>query len=480
VGSQSFSGLAIGANGNFYASSGTTLYQINPATGAVTSAATGGPTRVGDLASCATPEPSLSATKDVSPSGTVYPGAVLTYTIEVTNSGPIAASGSTLIDAIPTNTTYVAGSTALNGSSVADVSGFFPYATAREVHSPGAFTGVIAAGATATVTFQVTVNTPFPTNVTEVANQGFVDGNGVPQTPTDWPVTPTPDDPVITPVIDPALLLEKSAAVTDVDEDGVTGLDDEILFTFVVTNTGTATVSALAISDPLLAGLGITITCTPTAIAPTEQATCVADDPYIVTQADVTAMKVENVATANGTDPLGNPVESNPDSTETPIALFRIPLQILKVGENVDGVVAPMAGSAFAILEDVAGEPGLPIALTINPISTGLIEIEAIESGTYWLTELVAPEGFSLLANPVQFTINPDRTVSITGNGGGAVTADGQLITVHDVPALVMPGTGGSGTTPYLIVGLLLLLAAGGLSLAQRHRSPRYSPPGGP
>mgnify|MGYP002040102045 FL=1 len=66
----------------------------------------------------------------------------------------------------------------------------------------------------------------------------------------------------------------------------------------------------------------------------------------------------------------------------------------------------------------------------------------------YWLSELTAPDGFSLLAAPVKFTINPDRTVSITASGDAAVTATGQIITVRDVPAMSLPTTGGTGALP--------------------------------
>jgi LPXTG-motif cell wall-anchored protein len=123
------------------------------------------------------------------------------------------------------------------------------------------------------------------------------------------------------------------------------------------------------------------------------------------------------------------------------------------------------------VLEDLAGEPGTAIAVTWVDVDTGLFQIDAIPAGVYWLSELTAPDGFSLLAQPVQFTINPDRTVSISGNGGGAVTADGQLITVRDVPAFVMPETGGTGTAPYLIGGALLVMTAAGLAIYARRRT---------
>lgn len=274
-------------------------------------------------------------------------------------------------------------------------------------------------------------------------------------------------------VCDKSLALVKSAAVVDVDGDGVTGLGDHILYSFDVTNTGDVTMTDIAITDDLLSAQvpPITVTCAPTTIAPTEVAHCTADAPYVVTQADVEATEVVNTATADGTPPTGPPVTSNPDSTITPIEEFRISLQIEKIGEDVDGDWIRMDGSTWEVLEDDNGQPGTSVAVTILDVSTGLFQIDSIQAGTYWLSETSAPDGFSLLAQPVQFTINPDRTVTITANGGdGAVTASDQLITVRDVPALVMPEAGGTGSSPFLIGGILLVLGAAGLALFVRRR----------
>jgi uncharacterized repeat protein (TIGR01451 family) len=128
----------------------------------------------------------LSAMKSVSPTGLVAAGSTLTYTISVTNTGAsVAATGMTLTDAIPANTTYIAGSTTLNGAAIADNAGpTMPYSTAREIHSPGEPNGTINPGETATVTFQVTVNNPVPAGVTSVSNFATYAGTNIPSTNT--------------------------------------------------------------------------------------------------------------------------------------------------------------------------------------------------------------------------------------------------------------------------------------------------------
>ncbi len=59
-------------------------------------------------------------------------GETLRYTITVKNIGNADAVNVVLRDAVPANTTYVAGSTTLNGAPVADVAGL---SAARERHA---------------------------------------------------------------------------------------------------------------------------------------------------------------------------------------------------------------------------------------------------------------------------------------------------------------------------------------------------------
>lgn len=89
------------------------------------------------------------------------PGATVEYTITVQNNG-LVTSGASLLEAIPANTTYVAGSTTLNGAPVSDVGGVMPYVSGGAINSPSAAAGVINPGSTAAeiavVTFRVTIN----------------------------------------------------------------------------------------------------------------------------------------------------------------------------------------------------------------------------------------------------------------------------------------------------------------------------------
>jgi len=57
-------------------------------------------------------QPLLTLSKTNSPSGTVGPTDVITYTLTLRNEGTGPANGVTVTDAVPANTTYVAASCA--------------------------------------------------------------------------------------------------------------------------------------------------------------------------------------------------------------------------------------------------------------------------------------------------------------------------------------------------------------------------------
>jgi uncharacterized repeat protein (TIGR01451 family) len=84
------------------------------------------------------------------------PGALVRYTLTVTNSGSVTATSVVLTDAIPTNTTYVAGSITFNGAARTDASDGDNASFAGNTVTVNI--GSVANGATATVTFDVTVN----------------------------------------------------------------------------------------------------------------------------------------------------------------------------------------------------------------------------------------------------------------------------------------------------------------------------------
>jgi uncharacterized repeat protein (TIGR01451 family) len=167
------------------------------------------------------------------------------------------------------------------------------------------------------------------------------------------------------------------------------------------------------------------------------------------------------------------PTENHPYTctvTNTPAPAVTI--RVAKVGESADGEVVRMAGSGFELLADDDGRAGDVLA---DPAAveteTGLFELADLPPGTYWLRETVAPEGFALLAQPVRFTVDADGVVSLTDpESNPQVTADGDLITVHDVPRYSLPEAGGAGPWALTVAGGLLLAAAATLTTVRARR----------
>jgi uncharacterized repeat protein (TIGR01451 family) len=143
--------------------------------------------------------PQITATKTVSPTITGL-GGLLTYTVSLNNSGQDAAIGSTFTDATPAGTVFVPGSIRVNGAVVTDATGddTAEFAGGRVVARLGTGAtatagGSLATGASATVSFQVTVATsglPLGTTVDNTADIAFnAATTGVASTVTTAPAT---------------------------------------------------------------------------------------------------------------------------------------------------------------------------------------------------------------------------------------------------------------------------------------------------
>ena len=122
---------------------------------------------------------------DSGTAGIVDPGDVLRYTIVINNFGAIPATGVTLTDTVPADTTYEADSLRLNGASIGPDGGVLPLIAGLAVQSPdNAGAGIVSAGASAVITFEARVNAGVPTG-TVISNQGSVNSSELPPELTD-------------------------------------------------------------------------------------------------------------------------------------------------------------------------------------------------------------------------------------------------------------------------------------------------------
>jgi uncharacterized repeat protein (TIGR01451 family) len=159
---------------------------------------------------------------DAGSPGIVDPGDVLRYTISVYNSGAVPATGVTLSDGVPANTTYVADSLNLNGLPVGQPDGgVSPLVAGIAVSSsdltpplPGGGGGTLSPRANATVEFDLRVNVGVPGG-TLITNQAIVGSSELPDLLTDGDGNPaTGPEPTVVVVGDgQRLSITKQVAV---------------------------------------------------------------------------------------------------------------------------------------------------------------------------------------------------------------------------------------------------------------------------
>ncbi|UVJ38776.1 SpaA isopeptide-forming pilin-related protein [Arthrobacter sp. CJ23] len=452
-GNTFYNGLAFDTNGTLYATTNdgtnSSLYTVNKDTGTTTlvttfSSATHG--NAADLTSCALPKPQLVASKTVSPPGPVTVGTTLTYTVAVKNIGSLSATGATFQDSMPVGSAYVPGSTKLNGTAVADSSGAMPYTTAQPVNGgTTSFKGVIPAGDTATITFQVVVN-PSALATGEVRNQGTVVFVGSPPILTDDPTKPGGTDPTVTPIATPNLVASKS-----VDPAAGTLVKSGQVLTYTLTfdnTTGTAP-AAVSYTDWLGEALDASTFVAGSITTTTTGGTPLLGTPLVVTNnsgavppslsiTGTVAAGAKSVVTyqvkVNNPGSLGNASVENyltPSTTTTPPTTCPAgsttctvnPVGVWTLGKTA----SPASGTSI--------NPADPSASRVITYS-----VTATNSTANPITGVILTDDLSQVLNNATFTAG---SAKLTINGGTPTAvpdpgADLKLVT----PSFVLPGNG--------------------------------------
>ena len=114
-------------------------------------------------------------------------------------------------------------------------------------------------------------------------------------------------------------LAMQAGSPVDVNANRVTDRGDTIFYSFTVRNVGGVSLSKIALTDRRLSG----VTCADTSLDPGQTATCLADEDYVITQADMDEGSVVNQATATGEQPDGDSVRSAAATETTPVRVVR-------------------------------------------------------------------------------------------------------------------------------------------------------------
>lgn len=129
-----------------------------------------------------------------------------------------------------------------------------------------------------------------------------------------------------------------------------------------------------------------------------------------------------------------------------------------------------------ATAEEIETPGELKITDTIVTVNTGMVNIDGLGEGDYWLKETKAPSGFNKPEDP--FKINIDATFGADGTlQTSTVTVDTTPNTTNDHTVKIenrqgtlLPGTGGMGTVAFTIVGIAVV-AGGAVWLTKRNRT---------
>jgi hypothetical protein len=261
----------------------------------------------------------------------------------------------------------------------------------------------------------ITVVNPDPNLDSAPANENVVQFN--------WEYIGAGDPPYGQPIETDCIALACGAEITLVKSASVGGtgaVDDQIEYTFTVTNTGNVTVSGLSIDDAFLSLMDLAVT--PSTLAPGQTGTATAT--YIIKQADLDNGSIVNTATATGQDPNGDPVSDVSDT-----------------GTDPDG---DPINDPELVDSDGDGDPGNdPTVVNLNQDpAIAIIKTGSYDAGTGEIT--------------YTFTVTNTGNVTLTGitvteesfSGAGALPA----------PVFVS-GTAGSSEATLLVGGVLTYTA---------------------
>lgn len=407
-------------------------------------------------------------------------GDTITYTFTVTNNTTVTLTNVSVVDVI---TDAAPGAIAPAATCVSRTS---PNATCA-----GAST-TLAAGQSATFTATYTVRQAD-------IDYGSISDNAISHgtPPTGGALSGTSNTVTVDAVQEPEISLVKSASPTIVDSVG-----DIVTYEFEVTNEGNTTVTGLGIDETDFSGSGSisSITCPTAPLAPTQSATCTAT--YSVTQADLTAGVIDNIAVATVTG-AGSPVSS--DESSASVDVDQTPSLSLTKSASPSAEASYNAGQVITYSFVVTNTGNIPVEdIVINevdftgtgavstvtcPVTTLAPTAQTACTATYTLTQddvdalilqNTANASGTSVAGPVTSNDSsaatpqvPDASLALTKTAStGFVNAAGDVVTytfavrnngnvtIHDV-AIDETEFTGAGTAPVVSCPVTTLIPGG-------------------
>ena len=363
----------------------------------------------------AAPAPALTIVKSATPTTVTAAGQTVDYSFLVTNTGNVTLSP------VVVNDTSFSGTGTLSAISCPDTS-----------LAPGT-------NETCTATYKVTQADIDAGSVTNTATATGTPPNG------GTPVTSPPSTATVTATPAPGLTIVKSATPTTVGTVGQT-----VTYSFLVTNTGNVTLSPVVVNDTSFSGTGTlsAISCPDTSLAPGTNETCTAT--YKVTQADLSAGKITNTATATGTPPNGGTPVTSPPSTVT------IPASDLTVTKSVSPTSGTTVNEGQTLtytltFDNSQGDTTTPTFSYTDDLA------DVLDDATLTSGPTVSPAGNGVTASAVSgssFTVTgtlaagADVTVTYTVKVDDPDTSGNQVLNNYVFPTGSTPPTSCVSTNP--------------------------------
>lgn len=179
--------------------------------------------------------------------------------------------------------------------------------------------------------------------------------------------------------------------------------------------------------------------------------------------------------TAKGTVTLGTYTytASQTDLTDGKITLTnqrtnpKFALNLTKMG--IDGTTTPLLGGVEFKLEklndDGTAEPPKTCVTSSDSTNQGKCSFTPLTPGNYRLTETKTAEGYTLLAEPIEFTLTADGKCKLNGTDYDEVTQDPAsrvykiALTIYNRKGFTLPHTGADAPSLWLLIGLPALVA---------------------
>ncbi|MBA8845970.1 putative repeat protein (TIGR01451 family) [Ochrobactrum sp. RH1CCR137] len=299
----------------------------------------------------------IGTLNDLDGDGLIDPGETITYAFVVTNTGAVTLSDVTVEDPLVTVD---------EGPQTLAPGGKFTF---HGTYTPS----------------QTDINSG---NVVNTAR-----ATGTP--PSGEPFTSDPDTVTVPPDQTPRLTIDKTGVLQDQDGDGLVDAGEQIVYSFLVKNTGNVTLTDVTVNDSLLLAEGISVTPGPQTLAPGEEATFTAT--YTATQDKIDAGRVTNTATATGNTPSGTPYESNPDTEVVP------PDQTPGLTIDKKGTLNDTNGNALV-------DPGESITYTFLVRNSGAVTLTDVTVND----PMLAKAGVTVTPGPQTLAPNGSVTFSVT------------------------------------------------------------------